>query len=308
MAITRVKSSGWGTNEKLTSAQATSIDINAAAGLDRRSGQTDTCASWITWTGNQTVSAGTWTFGAGSTWLSSGTVTFQAGTVTFEAGADVTFDADVALDGAVNVGGQMSLTENLLFTRAGAAMVSFPDNTGALGAVGHGLVIRGQRCTGLGSTGGYLTLQSGSGTTSAGSVIVVVGTTTAITATPSGVSFQLPVTWDATAASGVRAVPYAATITLDMSTGNEFDVGVLTGNTTITLTNVVHGAHYTIKCQQDGTGGRAVTLVGSGSWFTRTNIGDAQDTVANRVNIYELTGRTVGLSTGVFCRILNTAG
>ena len=44
MTIPRVKSSGWATNEKLTSAQITQVDQHTSWALDNRSGQTDTLA------------------------------------------------------------------------------------------------------------------------------------------------------------------------------------------------------------------------------------------------------------------------
>lgn len=51
MTISRVKPGGWGVNEELTSAQATALDVNAASALDKRSGQSDVCASNVTFSG-----------------------------------------------------------------------------------------------------------------------------------------------------------------------------------------------------------------------------------------------------------------
>lgn len=48
MTISRVKPAGWGTNETLTSTQATALDVNTVSALDKRSGQTDTLSSTVT--------------------------------------------------------------------------------------------------------------------------------------------------------------------------------------------------------------------------------------------------------------------
>jgi hypothetical protein len=58
----------------------------------------------------------------------------------------------------------------------------------------------------------------------------------------------------------VQQVPYAATITIDARTGDEFHIGVLTGACAITVTNPVEGQHLRIRYKQDATGGHALTF------------------------------------------------
>jgi len=52
MTITRVKTAGWATNEKLSSAQQNAMDINVTNALDKRLSQTDTLASNVTVAGS----------------------------------------------------------------------------------------------------------------------------------------------------------------------------------------------------------------------------------------------------------------
>lgn len=58
-------------------------------------------------------------------------------------------------------------------------------------------------------------------------------------------------------------VPYAAAITLDLSLRNNFIVGVLTGNLTLTLINPLPGAGGFIILTQDTVGARLLTLGGT---------------------------------------------
>lgn len=62
MSISRVNGASWGAGDKLTSAQANSLDTNVTYALDKRSGQTDTLESVVTHTGSgrfiPTVTAG----------------------------------------------------------------------------------------------------------------------------------------------------------------------------------------------------------------------------------------------------------
>lgn len=51
MTISRVNGAGWGVGDKLTSAQANSLDLNGTYALDKRSGQTDTLASVVSCSG-----------------------------------------------------------------------------------------------------------------------------------------------------------------------------------------------------------------------------------------------------------------
>lgn len=57
------------------------------------------------------------------------------------------------------------------------------------------------------------------------------------------------------------AIDYAATVTTDASLGSTFEIGALTGNLTLANpTNPIDGQAVTWLIQQDGTGGRTVTL------------------------------------------------
>lgn len=58
MSLSKIKVGGWALIEKLTSPQITSIDENIEGALDKRSGQTDTCASAVTFSGDQTFTGG----------------------------------------------------------------------------------------------------------------------------------------------------------------------------------------------------------------------------------------------------------
>lgn len=57
------------------------------------------------------------------------------------------------------------------------------------------------------------------------------------------------------------AIAYAATVTPDLSDGNVFVIGTLTGNVTIANpTNLVDGKTFRMLVTQDGTGSRTITL------------------------------------------------
>src|SRR4051812_2653669 len=73
MSITRVKPTGWATNEKLSSSDMSDVDANTSFALDKRSGQTDTLASVVTVSGAMTHTAA---LSASSTVSLSGAVTF----------------------------------------------------------------------------------------------------------------------------------------------------------------------------------------------------------------------------------------
>lgn len=60
------------------------------------------------------------------------------------------------------------------------------------------------------------------------------------------------------------APAYAASVSLDTSIKNDFEVGTLTGNITITLTNPANGRQGFVAVKQDTTGGRTVTLTAAG--------------------------------------------
>lgn len=67
------------------------------------------------------------------------------------------------------------------------------------------------------------------------------------------------------AAAAPQSVSYASTITLDLATGINFDVGTLTGAVTLANpSNPKVGQSGRIRFVQDGTGSRAITF---GSWW-----------------------------------------
>ena len=59
------------------------------------------------------------------------------------------------------------------------------------------------------------------------------------------------------------SVAYGAGVTVDANLGNVFEIGTLTGPTTLTINNPHAGQQIEIRFAQDGTGGRVVTLPGS---------------------------------------------
>jgi hypothetical protein len=62
-------------------------------------------------------------------------------------------------------------------------------------------------------------------------------------------------------ASAPVSVAYAATVTLDLNTGFNFDIGALTGNLTLANpTNAKAGQSGRIRVPQDGTGSRTLTV------------------------------------------------
>ena len=87
--------------------------------------------------------------------------------------------------------------------------------------------------------------------------------------------------WDSAA---YVAVSYAATVTLDLSTGYNFNIGALTGGMALANpTNAKVGQSGLIYTQQDGTGGRTVTY--GSSWKFAYGVAPTFDTAASRVNI-----------------------
>jgi hypothetical protein len=93
----------------------------------------------------------------------------------------------------------------------------------------------------------------------------------------SSVTFQTDGTWweqVSNAKEGnynIQSIPYAATITPDLSLGTYITIGALTNNLTLNEpTNVSAGTQFTIFFTQDGTGGRTVTYNGA-NWRVRSD-------------------------------------
>lgn len=73
-----------------------------------------------------------------------------------------------------------------------------------------------------------------------------------------------------------NSITFSATPTVDAALSNYHEIGTLTGNiTTLTISNPIGGQSITIRCKQDGTGGRTVAAP-SGA-----KISGAIDTAAN---------------------------
>jgi hypothetical protein len=58
---------------------------------------------------------------------------------------------------------------------------------------------------------------------------------------------------------GLATISYASSFTYDCSSSSLQKI-TLTGNATMTISNVVAGAYYTLEVFQDATGGRTLTL------------------------------------------------
>lgn len=76
------------------------------------------------------------------------------------------------------------------------------------------------------------------------------------------------------------ALAYAANVALDLSARNNFIIGILTGNLTLSFTNPISGASGFIVLTQDATGGRTLTISG-GNTRTPGGVAIALSTNAN---------------------------
>jgi hypothetical protein len=153
MSLTRVKPSGWVTNEKLTSAQINNVDINITYALDKRSGQTDTLASVIT--------------------------VASTGQVIFDTGSELIFNnsliqGDTSVSLLVNSGSDFTFTGTILqgsifadLTVGPFSQITFSD-TGIQGTIFTSLHL---------ITGSQLTFDAGSGVSFSGSAQTTSGST-----------------------------------------------------------------------------------------------------------------------------------
>lgn len=79
------------------------------------------------------------------------------------------------------------------------------------------------------------------------------------------------------------SVSYGATVTLDLSTGLNFDIGTLTGGMTLANpSNAKVGQSGRIRIPQDATGSRLITY---GSWFKGVGGPQTLSTAANSVDL-----------------------
>jgi autotransporter translocation and assembly factor TamB len=83
-------------------------------------------------------------------------------------------------------------------------------------------------------------------------------------------------------AEAFQAPAFANPLVCDATLHKDFKTGLITGNTTINLTNVVDGDAGMIEFIIDGTGGYTVVL---GAMFTKNIGGSTIDATANKDNI-----------------------
>ena len=85
---------------------------------------------------------------------------------------------------------------------------------------------------------------------------------------------------------------FANPLTLDATSHKDFKCGIITGNTTINLTNTSNGDAGQIEIIIDGTGGYTVSL---GTMFTKDIGGVTLDTTANADNFigYRMVGTDI---------------
>lgn len=100
------------------------------------------------------------------------------------------------------------------------------------------------------------------------------------------------------------APAYAATLTLDTAVKNDFEVGLLTGNTVITLSNPARGRQGYVAVKQDGTGGRTVTIQATG-YTTRRESGTADLVAAPGANAETVYAYLMYQLGGTNCLLLN---
>lgn len=319
MTISRVKSSGWTVNEKLTSSDMTDVDINTSYALDKRAGQTDTLASTVAVTGAINVSNGaalstasgatstfsgpvnlgaTNTFGALSSIIIGGSVTFGNSSVT-------TFNSSSTL----NLGGVTKITaSSLTWNTASDVTFGHVDKT-TNGATGVATTIKGQNETGTTSVGGDLVMTSGTGTSQGGNFYLQVGGTTYLHSSAASGFVQVlkpTVFLGAPFYSSAQSVAYSATVDIDFNNGNVFVIGTLTGNVAIRVANVRDGAIYTIVTTQDASGGH------THNWISLSSFGwqyggavSNLNTAANKINVFQFLGRVIAGTQYLHCIAIN---
>lgn len=86
-----------------------------------------------------------------------------------------------------------------------------------------------------------------------------------------------------------QTVGFAASITLNANTGNDFLIDVLTGNCTITWSNALSGNQGSVSVRQDATGGRTVTFTPPAGYTLRRDSAVADLAAAaspNAITVY----------------------
>lgn len=133
MSITRTKTN-WSYREPLTSTQLNALDTNVTNALDKRSGQTDTCASNVTFTGSETFSGsvdlagtstvtlkGTTTVSTGSTFVAN--LNTAASSINLSSGSVITAAAGSSI--STNVGGVNTIATGGQFNVNNGAVATF---------------------------------------------------------------------------------------------------------------------------------------------------------------------------------------
>lgn len=87
-------------------------------------------------------------------------------------------------------------------------------------------------------------------------------------------------------------------LTIDFNNGDQQKI-TLTGNCTLTLSNVIAGRHYVLQIVQDGTGGRTITFPSSCRASGGSNFGTPTlTTTASRLSIVTLSAYTTSILVG----------
>lgn len=176
------------------------------------------------------------------------------------------------------------------------------------GAIGVQTTISGQNTTGTASVGGDLILKTGEGVGANGSLYLKGGSGMVAAFDNSFSRFYSETIFQgAQYYSLARTVAYASSLTIDMSAGNVVVVGTLTGNVTITCTNVRDGGIYTFYLTEDATGGRTIAFfhTGGGSTYYGSQASNL-NTGANKVNVYQFLGRVISGVPYFYCLSLTS--
>ena len=287
MTIPLEKPGGWSTNEELTSPQMTEVDTHTTWALDKRSGQTDTCASTVSFTGAMTFA---------------GAVAFTAA-VTFSSASSVIFE------GTTIFAGVTQLTTNTLTWGAATGDVTFGmGSSTATSTPGQQFILAGQSAFGAGSTGGNVVLEAGTGPAGNGSVIVKIGSSWfAAVFTQALATFLEPVTVIGAlqvTAGQFRTAPsnvaYSATPAIDFSQSNVIIVAPLTGGCTFIPTTIIDGAVYWVFASQDSTGGHTGAWGGAVTYKWCGNTSTAVFT-ASSTTLWQFVGRVIGGNPMLIC-------
>lgn len=110
-------------------------------------------------------------------------------------------------------------------------------------------------------------------------IILQVGTTTA---SPSYAYTNVVNAWSKAQVSPIIPLTDGATISVDLSAGNVFEV-TLGGNRTIDFVNAIPGEHFTMIIKQDATGSRTLTWDSANDWAGGT--APTLSTGANAVDV-----------------------